>query len=96
MEGEDDNKPVENLILVEKILNANRTSESLAALRTQALREPEGDLRLEEGLLMYDERLVVPSDHNLQTELIREAYNQISTAYPGRKKTHYILRKRYY
>ena len=45
---------------------------------------------------MYDKRLVVPSDHNLQTELIREAYNQINTAHPGREKTYRILRKRYY
>ena len=45
---------------------------------------------------MYEERLVVPSDHNLQTELIREAHDQISTAHPGREKTHRILRKRYY
>ena len=33
LEGKDNNKPVENLILVKKILNTNRISESLAALR---------------------------------------------------------------
>ena len=65
LEREYNNESIENLILVKKILNTNRTSESLAALRTQALREPEGDFRLEEGLLMYEERLIVPSDHNL-------------------------------
>ena len=75
LEEKDNNKPVENLILIKKILNTNRIFESLAVLRTQALREPEGDLRLKEGLFIYDKRLIVPSDHNLQTELIREAYD---------------------
>ena len=46
------------------------------------------NLEIEEGLLLYQERLIVLDINNLQTELIREAYCQISTAHPSRDKTH--------
>ncbi|CAL3965802.1 unnamed protein product [Diplocarpon coronariae] len=39
-------------------------------------------------LLLYDRRLVVPKEpDNLRTRLLRQIYNSISTAHPGRTKT---------
>lgn len=85
----------EPIILVDRILRANRETESMEALRAEATRE-ESDLTLEDGLLLYDERLLVPDVDNLRTELIREAHDHLPTAHPGRDKTHRMLRTRYY
>ena len=60
--------------LIDRITAANRTVESLNALRTQALTD-DTDLRLEDGLLLYQDRLIVPDTDNLRTDLIREAHN---------------------
>jgi predicted aspartyl protease len=81
-------------LLVERLLAANRTSESLQALRTQAAQG--GDFSLADGLLLYQGRLVVPTDEQLITDLIREAHDQISSAHPGRDKTIGILSQKYY
>jgi transposase InsO family protein len=46
---------------------------------------------------LFEDRLVVPTGgENLVTELIKEAHTQISIAHPGRDKTYYLLRPRYY
>lgn len=85
----------EPLGLIDRILRANRTSESLEALRAQAEAE-DPEITLEDGLLLYDGRLVVPDVDNLRTKLIQEAHEQVSTAHPGRDKTYRLLRARYY
>jgi len=94
VEKEDDhfNK---SLLLTDRILHANREEKSLTALRTAA---SQGDphLTLEDGLLMHDERLVMPDTEHLRTELIREAHDHLPTAHPGPDKTYRLLRTRYY
>ena len=86
----------ESMALTDRLLQANREAPSLDALRAQA-QDSEGDFTLEEGLLLYTGRLVIPlGDQNLTTELIKEAHTQVSTAHPGRDKTYYLLRPRYY
>ena len=84
--------------LTDRILQANREAPSLQALRAAARRssEDESYFTLEDSLLLYDRRLVVPSTSYLQTELIKEAYKQVSTVHPGRDKTYRLLRPRYY
>ena len=59
--------------LINHILTANRTAESLKALRDQATKN-NPDLEMEEGLLLYQEQLIVPDVDNLRIELIREAH----------------------
>jgi transposase InsO family protein len=86
----------ESLSLIDRILASNRTAESLEALREQA-RKGDESLKLEEGLLLHQDKLVVPAtSDNLRTELIREAHDQVSTAHPGRNKTIRLLAARYY
>ena len=77
------------------MLIANRTADSLEALRQQATRGDD-NLTLSDGLLLYQDRLVVPTIDHLATDLIREAHDQISSAHPGRSKTARILSQRYY
>jgi Integrase zinc binding domain len=69
--------------------------ESLEALRAQA-RAGDTDLKLEDGLLLYWDRLIVPNTNHLRTDLIREAHEQVSTAHPGRNKTIRLLASRYH
>ena len=54
------------------------------------------DQAIDDGLLKYQERLVVLEDNNLQTRLIKEAYTQISIAYLGKTKTYKIIGNQYY
>ena len=82
--------------LIDRILRANRESHSLDALRAQALTDETKGFEMEDSLLLYTGRLVVPWVNNLPTDLIKEAHNQVSTAHPGRDKTYRLLRPRYY
>jgi transposase InsO family protein len=86
----------DSLELVDRILQANRTSESLATLRLRAADPEQEDWQIKDGLLYFYGRLVLPDEDNLRTHVIREAHAQISTAHPGQKKTRKLLSTRYY
>jgi hypothetical protein len=88
-------EPNEPTGLIDRIITANRTMDSLNALRTQA-QAGDATLTLKDRLLLYKNRLIVPDIDNLRTDLIREAYNQVSTAHLGRNKTIRLLASRYY
>ncbi|KAI0990740.1 hypothetical protein K3495_g17447, partial [Podosphaera aphanis] len=79
--------------LADRLLQANKSCESLQSLRTQATSNP-GDFHMQDGLLLYRGRLVVPEKDDLRTLLIREAHDQYSTAHPGRTKTIQLLNAR--
>lgn len=81
--------------LIDRLLITNRTTDSLTALRSHAM-QSKGDFTLSDGLLLYQDKLVVPAVDNLIADLIREAHDQISSAHPGRLKTARILSQRYY
>lgn len=83
------------LDLIDRILLANRTSESLKEFRQKASKRHQ-DWQLHNGLLRYQARLVVPEDGDIRTELIREVHDQVSTAHPGKSKTRRLLNTRYY
>ena len=81
--------------LINRILQANRTAESLQVLQAQA-EERDPELMLEDGLLLYNERLVIPETDHLCTDLIKEAHEQISTAHLRQDKTYQLLCAKYY
>jgi transposase InsO family protein len=85
----------ESTKLIDDLLQANRSSLSLQNLRERATAGSES-YRLEEGNLLYQERLVVPDEGYLRTRLIREAHDQVSMAHPGQRKTYKLLSDRYY
>jgi transposase InsO family protein len=86
----------ESLGLIDRLLTANRTAKSLEALRTTARAGNREGLVLEDGLLLYQDRLVVPDVDNIRTDLIREAHEQLSTSHPGQQKTTKLIASRYY
>ncbi|KHJ32483.1 hypothetical protein EV44_g2899 [Erysiphe necator] len=92
-----DLKPIStDLNIVDMILKANRNSSSLQALRKQATSNIPGPFSMENGLLLYNDRLIVPDTNNLRTLIIREAHDQISSAHLSAKKTLRLLPKRNY
>jgi transposase InsO family protein len=86
----------ESIAIVDKILQANRTSPGLGELRDKAGEDGEGTYSLQDGLLLASGRLVVPDQDNLRMLIVREIHDQKATAHPGRKKTLQMLRSRYY
>jgi hypothetical protein len=87
----------DSLDLIDKLLRRNRKSPSLQASRIKVSnKKQDSDFTLQDDLLLYQGRLVVPDEENLRTRLIKKAYNQVSTVYPGRDKTHRLLRPRYF
>src|SRR5208282_3751563 len=89
--------PDRDFDLIDSLLQANRTNEALQEYRDKAQLPDQGnDWTLENGLLTYQDRLVVPEETNLRTRLIKEVHAQRATAHPGRTKTTKILCDRYY
>jgi hypothetical protein len=84
-----ENIQAEDIGLIDRILQANHTSNTLADLQIKA-GESE-DWKIENRLLQYRGRLVVPEEDILYTDLIKEVYTQLSTVYPGRNKTCWII-----
>ena len=83
-----------NLHIVDLILRANRDSESLNELRDQARdnKNEDGSWKLEDGLLLWKDRLFVPDDDpELRTRLLDEVHGQVSTAHPGQTKTQQLV-----
>lgn len=80
------------------VLEANRSSKTLASVRAQANGPPEGRNRmsLENGLLLFRDRLVVPDDGPLRASLIKEVHDSVASAHPSQRKTYALLRPLYY
>ena len=93
-----DIEPLEpDLHIVDRILRANRNSESLNELQNQAQDDKEDNWKLEDGLLLWKDRLFIPDDDpKLQTRLLDEVHSQVSTAHPGQTKTQQLIKNRYY
>ena len=82
--------------IVDQVLQANRTSESLKEFREQVGQE-DSPWTLEDGLLLYQNRLMVPNDdETMHGRLLNEIHRQVSTAHPGRNKTRRLVQARYY
>jgi len=82
--------------LIESVIKHNKAHPSLNALREKATDDKEEDYAIEDGLLLYQGRLIVPDVENLQTQLIREAHAQAPSAHCGSKKSRILLQQRYY
>jgi transposase InsO family protein len=81
--------------LVARVLQANRDSKSLQPLRYRASSD-RTEFSMQNGLLLYKDRLIVPDTANLRTLLIREVHDSVTTAHPGIRKTTLLLTAQYY
>ena len=88
--GLTDDMKLDSFKLVEQILQGNRSSfaKERAVLPAK--------YRIKNGLLLYNNRLCVAAEGTLQTRLIKEAHEQVSTAHPSAEKTYKLLASKYY
>jgi hypothetical protein len=82
---------LDTVTVVDRVLQANCDKYSLKALRIQATKS-DLHLTLHTGILLYQDKVVVPDVDYLRTHLIWEVYNQVSTAYPNKDKTYRLLK----
>ena len=81
--------------LIDDLLQANRSAADLQPLREKVTDENPA-WTLHNGLLLFNDRLVVPEDDDLRVRLLQEAHDQVSTAHPGQSKTYRLVYDRYY
>jgi len=84
-----------NLYLINRIIQENRNNPELQKYREKAHQGCK-DWTIENGLIKYQKKLIVPPEENLHTYLLNEIHCQISTAHPGSKKTWKLVYSRYY
>jgi hypothetical protein len=85
----------QDLQLVDRVLQANRTDPTLALYRGKAETDDE-DWTMQDGLVLFKGRLVVPEDDELKVALTDELHKQPSVAHPGKTKTKGLMKARYY
>jgi transposase InsO family protein len=68
----------------------------LGEYREKAQSNPEGPWTIDNGLLLFNGRLVVPDQDDIYARLLDEIHRQASIAHPGKKKTKELVRSRYY
>jgi hypothetical protein len=83
----------EQLDLIDKILQANRTATDLHRARKLGQNNQDG-YSLENGLLKKQERLIVAKSTCIF--LIIASYYSLTTAYPGKSKTKKLIKEQYY
>ena len=81
--------------LINKLLQVNYIAFSLQKYHKKA-KNVTSLQSLKNGLLKYQERLVVVKKQNLQTQLIAKVHIQVSTAYLRKNKTYRIISNYYY
>jgi transposase InsO family protein len=82
--------------IVPRLILANQQHDSIEEYRELARKDGAGHWTIENGLLQYDGRLVVPDDGDLRARLLDEIHRQPSTAHPGQEKTKALVCARYY
>lgn len=85
-----DEMTLDSLQLVEALLQENR--ESFDSERKLL----PNHYRVQDGLLLYRDRLCIRGDSTLCTRLIREAHDQVSSAHPSATKTYQLLAQKYH
>jgi len=85
-----------SLDLINWILQANQTSETLTEYREKASKERKKNWQLQDGLILYKNWLVIPEDNHLWTELIQETHEQLSMVHLRQNKTCRLISAWYY
>ena len=85
--------------LMEVLREANRATREdprQAAAWELAAQSDEGPWRVEDGLLTWEGRLLVPDTGEWRAKLLKLVHNTPVTAHPGKNKTRKLVRQRFY
>lgn len=88
-------KPLQGILLTNTILAANRESKLFNIFR-QTTKYPNSLYTLENDLLLYDKRLIIPDKQALRIRLCDNFHRTHHQTHPNRNKIKYILRAQYY
>ncbi|KAJ3559096.1 hypothetical protein NPX13_g9587 [Xylaria arbuscula] len=91
---EDPTDPLRGIQLIDAVLAANRSTDTLSLERKKAAYNQQGYTLLD-GLLLKEGRLVVLEEGYLHTCLCDKIYRQPSRAYPRRNKMRTMMAERY-
>ena len=78
------------------MIEVNRNYQSLQKIRDKALASSQTWKVNDQGLLTYQNWLVVPAAHFVRTHLIRAVHATQITAHPSKRKTTKLLQDQYY
>jgi transposase InsO family protein len=87
--------PESDFDLIDELLTANREDPGLEESRKKAT-DNSPHYQVRNGLLLFQDRLVVPPRDDLKVKLLHEVHCQVSTAHPGQGKTLRLVQERYY
>ena len=83
--------------VVDRLLTANRTHDSLHTYRAKAADPDEEHWSMINGkYVLYKGRLIVPNDGDLRTRLLDEVHSRTMTAHPSRNKTRRLVAAKYW
>ncbi|KAI9036655.1 integrase [Aspergillus affinis] len=86
---------LDDIQLMDRLLQANRIATDLDEEKAAAPEEG-SEWSLQDGLLLFQNKLVVPEEGDLRTRLLDMVYRQPSTAHLGRTKTETLVKNRYW
>ena len=83
--------------LESKIIEGQKTDKGIFHIKEKIKEEPSKHFRVDEqGVLWFDDRLVVPKDRELKNKLMDEAHLSKLSIHPGSSKMYQELRPRYW
>lgn len=81
--------------LVDTLLTANRTSKTMDLYRNKTTTNPDFVLH-DNGLLTYRNKLVIPEEDFLRTQVIKAVHATQVSCHPGKNKTRLLVKEKYW
>jgi hypothetical protein len=83
--------------LESRIIEGQKTDKGIFHIKEKMKSEPSKHFRIDEqGVLWFDDRLVIPKDHELRNKLMDKAHLSKLSIHPGSSKMYQELRSRYW
>jgi RNase H-like domain found in reverse transcriptase/Reverse transcriptase (RNA-dependent DNA polymerase)/Integrase zinc binding domain len=82
--------------LIDEVIKLNRESITLEIERDKAKFGEDDNFTLDDGLLLYQDRLVIPDENGIRARLIKEVHSPITCGHPGIRRTEKVLLPRFY
>ena len=88
-------KLTSSIFLIKWLLHLNRTNFESEEYQSK-IKQANNDWILKNELILYQKRLYVSLNENIQTHFLNEAHHQISTAHSNQIKTRKLIDSQYF